>query len=175
MPESWRSFSLSFLTRWGVQCLFLPWEAESSLEPGREQFTKQADDESKRRRVGMHYLNTYSHLPAPAELLGHGTPSQFIVLTKQKSAVVWGKTHPQKLFCHQLPPHLYFILAGSSTAQVFPGTCTLPALGLLQWLHLLGKNSPKLGQQMRCLEVEAIAKHLYLFISSLAPDLANNH
>lgn len=113
--------------------------------------------------------------PSPGRAPRARHPSQFIVLTKQKSAVVWGKTHPQKLFCHQLPPHLYFILAGSSTAQVFPRTCTLPALGLLQWLHLLGKNSPKLGQQMRCLEVEAIAKHLYLFISSLAPDLANNH
>lgn len=125
MPESWRSFSLSFLTRWDVQCLFLPWEAKSSLELGAEQFTKQAEDESERKRLGMHYLNTYSHLKPQRAPRGTGHSTVYSSdSTEELGCSLGDKNHPQKLFCHQLSPHLCFILAGSNTAQVFSGTCT---------------------------------------------------
>lgn len=173
MPESWRSFSPSFLTRWDVQCLFLPWEAKSSLELGAEQFTKQAEDESQRKRLGMHYLNSYSHLK-PQRAPGAQDTAQFIFLTQQKNSVVPQEIKPIHRNCFVTNCHP--ICVSSWLAATQPRCSLGPAWDLLQSLQLLGENSPKLGQQLQWLQVEAIVSYLFhLFISSLAADLANNH
>lgn len=131
MPESWRSFSTAFLTRWDVRCLFLPWEAASTWE-------NILQHESERKKE-------WECTPCtPIHTSGHSTQqSSFSWLNTEESACSSGDKNCSvtaeivlspivtSFLFHLLSPRFYF----TSAAQVFSAA----------YLES-GKTSPKLGQ-----------------------------